>query len=121
MTMSTKILLALTLSSLSMLPLRAAADNQPEPPKNLYRTLESGSPAHPAGTLHGAIESIDYSSGTLLLRAGSRTQVVAIVPSTTIYGGKGYAGLSDLRRGQNVDISVYEIDGRLVAQSIRVK
>jgi hypothetical protein len=127
MTMNTRILLALILSSVSMLPLRVAAnpshDDQPPPPKNLYRSLEAGSPSRPAGTLHGSIESIDYASGTLILRSGNHSQLVSIVPSTTIYGGGGggYTGLSDLRRGQNVSISVYEIDGRLVAQSIRVK
>lgn len=120
MTMHTKRLLALILCGLAMLPLRAAAEPGKVPPGQLYRSLESGA-SRPAGRLHGTIESIDYSAGVLIVRSGNRAAAVAIVPSTTIYGGDGYAGLSDLRRGQNVDISVYEVDGRLVAQSIRVK
>lgn len=121
MTMNTKFLVIIALCSITMLPLRVSADPHKIPPGQLYRTLESGAPSHPAAKLHGVIESIDYSAGTIVVRSGNRIDAVAIVPSTSIYGGDGYAGLSDLRRGQNVDISVYEIDGRLVAQSVRVK
>ena len=121
MTMTTKSLLAIIiLGSVFSLPLRAVAD-PPSPGNNLYRSLESGSPSRPAARVHGVIESVDYASGTLVVRGNKGTTVVAVVPSTSIYGGGGYAGLSDLRRGQNVEISVYEIDGRLVAQSIRLK
>ncbi len=121
MTMTTKLFLAIILGCVSLLPLRAAADPPQSPSNNLYRSLESGSPSRPAARVHGVIESIDYASGTLVVRSGGHTTMVAVVPSTSIYGGPSYAGLSDLRRGQNVDISVYEIDGRLVAQSIRLK
>jgi Domain of unknown function (DUF5666) len=122
MTMTTKQRsLAIILGSLCVLPLRAAADPPQSPPNNLYRSLESGNPSHPAARVHGVIESIDYSSGTLMVRSGGRDTLVMIVPNTTIYGNGGYSGLSDLRRGQQVEISVYEVDGRLVAQSIRLK
>lgn len=122
MTMTAKLSLAIIiLGSFFLLPLRAAADPDKSPPNNLYRSLESGNPSHPAARVHGIIESIDYASGTLVVRSGNRATVVAVVPNTSIYGGGGYAGLSDLRRGQMVDITVYEIDGRLVAQSIRLK
>ncbi len=122
MTMTTKLLaLALILGSSFALPLRAAADPPQPSPNNLYRSLESGSPSHPAARVNGVIESIDYSSGTLVVRTGNHMTEVAIVPSTSIYGSGGYAGLSDLRSGQKVEISVYEVDGRLVAQSIRLK
>ncbi len=121
MTMTTKQLLAVILCSVSWLPLRVAAHAQESPPNNLYRSLESGSPSRPAARVHGVIASIDYASGTLVVRHDGHNTLVAVVPSTSIYGGPGYAGLSDLRRGQTVDISVYEVDGRLVAQSIRLK
>lgn len=122
MTMTTKLLaLALIFGSSIVLPLRAAADPPPPSPNNLYRSLESGSPSRPAARVNGVIESIDYSTGTIVVRAGDHTTVVSVVPSTSIYGSGGYAGLSDLRSGQKVEISVYEIDGRLVAQSIRLK
>ncbi|HET9030626.1 MAG TPA: hypothetical protein VFN49_10630 [Candidatus Aquilonibacter sp.] len=91
------------------------------PPGQVYRSLESGAPVRAAGTVHGIIEAVDYSAGVVIVRAGRSAQAVAIVPSTTIYGGQGYSGLSDLRRGQSVVISVYEVGGRLVAQSVRVK
>jgi hypothetical protein len=122
MTMTTKTLLTLALCSITVLPLRVAADPPGGvPPGQLYRSLESGAPSRPAGKVHGTIESIDYSSGVVIVRSGNRITAVAIVPSTTIYGGGGYAGLSDLRRGQTVDMSIYEIGGRFVAQSVRVK
>lgn len=121
MTMNTKALVILTLCSIAMLPFRVCADPDKVPPGQLYRSLESGAPSHPAAKLHGVIESIDYSAGMVIVRSGNRSDAVAIVPSTTIYGSGGYASLSDLRRGQNVEISVYEIGGRLVAQSIHVK
>ena len=121
--MNTKIFLPLLLCSMTVLPLRVAADPPMGhvPPGQVYRSLESGMEARPAGTVHGAIESIDYASGTVVVRAGNRIAVVAIVPSTSIYGRDGMSGLSDMRRGQNVEISVYEVGGRLVAQSVRIK
>ncbi len=93
-----------------------------DPPmaKNVYQSLES-SKAHPAGVLRGSIESVDYASGSIELRSSRGEQTIAVVPSTTIYNGNEYAALSDLRKGQTVEVSVVEIDGRLVAQSIRLK
>ena len=120
MTMNTKYVFALTLGCIALLPLRVFAD--PPSSSSLYRSLESGAATlRPAANLRGTIESIDYASGMIVVRSGDRTTPVAIVPNTTIYGHDGYAGFSDLRRGQNVEISVYEVDGRLVAKSVRLK
>ena len=93
----------------------------PSPTPNLYRSLEAGPSAHPASEIRGRIESVDYPGGTFVVRDGSRRQVVAVVPATTIYQKRGgYATFADLHRGQHVDIAVYEVGGRLVAQSIRI-
>jgi hypothetical protein len=91
----------------------------PSPTPNVYRSLDSGR-SHPAAEIHGRIESVDYPGGTLNVRVGTSTRIVAVTPSTTIYQHGGYATFADLRRGQNCDISVYEVAGRLVAQIIRI-
>jgi hypothetical protein len=101
--------------------LALAAPACADPPSNLYQQLESGHQTRPAGVLRGVIEAVDYSGGTLVLRTSKGPQQIAIVPSTTIYNGNDYATLSDLRKGQNAEIAVVEVDGRLVAQSIRLK
>ncbi|MDQ2866018.1 MAG: hypothetical protein M3R51_07300 [Candidatus Eremiobacteraeota bacterium] len=91
-------------------------------PNPVYRSLESGKTAHDAGVVRGVIESVDYSGGMISLRARSRDIIaIAVIPSTAIYRRKQYGTFSDLRRGQSVEISVYEVDGRLVAQTIRLK
>ncbi len=90
------------------------------PTPNVYRALESGHAARPAAEIRGRIESVDYPGGTFAVRSGTTTRIIAVVPSTTIYRGGGYATFSDVRRGRNVDVTVYEIVGRLVAQMIRL-
>jgi hypothetical protein len=91
----------------------------PTPTSNVYRSLDSGR-SRPAAEIRGRIESVDYPGGTLSVRVGGQMRIIAVTPSTTIYQHGGYATLSDLRRGQNADISVYEVGGRLVAQIIRI-
>lgn len=84
----------------------------------LYRSLMSGKPAHAAGVLRGTIVSVDYASGAIVLSGGAR---VIVTPSTSIVAGKGYSALSDLHKGQTVEVRASEIDGQLVAQSIVVR
>jgi hypothetical protein len=90
------------------------------PPPNVYRSLESGGPVHDAGEIRGRIESVDYPAGTILVRSGRTRRTIAVVPSTTIYQHGLYATLADLRRGERADLWVYEVGGRLVAQTIRI-
>jgi hypothetical protein len=90
------------------------------PTPNVYRALESGRSARPAAEIRGRIDSIDYPGGTFAVRMNGSTRIIAVTPSTTIYQHGGYATFSDLRRGQNVDVSVYEVGGRLIAQTIRI-
>jgi hypothetical protein len=96
------------------------AQTPPASTPNVYRSLESGRPVHDAGEIRGRIESVDYPEGTLVVRGRMGKRVIAVVPSTTIYRRGEYSTLADLRRGQRVDISVYEVGGRLVAQTIRI-
>ncbi len=120
MTMGKFSAFALTLAALIAAPLVAPADPPPYP-NHVYRSLESGKAAHDAGVIHGKIENIDYSSGTLVVRSRGGDIVVAVVPSTAIYRGGEFASVGDLRRGENVEISVFEVGGGLVAQMIRLK
>ncbi len=120
MTMGKFSAFAFALAALTAVPLVAPADPPPYP-NHVYRSLESGKAAHDAGVIHGKIESIDYSSGTLVVRSHGGQIVVAVVPSTAIYRGGEFASVGDLRRGENVEISVFEVGGGLVAQMIRLK
>jgi hypothetical protein len=114
--------LAFAIIGFVAVPLSATADPVVIPmPNPIYRSLESGKASHDAGTIRGVIESVDYSSGTFVVKSKGDRQVIAVVPSTAIYRGNEYATLGDLRRGENVQVSVYEIGGRLVAQMIRFK
>jgi hypothetical protein len=90
------------------------------PSPNLYRSLETGRSSHPAAEIRGQVESVDYPGATFVIRNGSRDQVIAVMPATTIYKSGGYATFADLHRGQHIDVSVYEVGGRLVAQTIRI-
>jgi Cu/Ag efflux protein CusF len=90
-------------------------------PHSVYRSLESGKSSHDAGHVRGRIEDIDYSSGTIVVKSSRGIETISVVPNTAIYHGSDYATIGDLRRGDHVEISVYEVDGRLVAQMIRLK
>ena len=92
-----------------------------DPPVNVYNSFEAGKSAHDAGMVKGEVESVDYSSGTIVVRTGHGRAEVAVLPSTTIYKGDQYATLADIHRGLSVAISVSDVDGRLVAQIIRLK
>ncbi len=105
---------------LAFAPSASASAQTATPIPNLYRSLEAGPSSRPAREIHGTIESVDYPGGTFVVRDGSRSAVVAVVPATTIYQHGEYATFADLHRGQHADISVYDVGGRLVAQTIRI-
>lgn len=114
-------LAVLVLMSLGMLLAAGPAGAQsPASTSNVYRSLDSGHAAHPAAEIRGRIDSVDYPGGMLTVHVGKSTRTIAVTPSTTIYQHGGFATFADLRPGQNADISVYEVGGRLVAQIIRI-
>ncbi|MDP9023890.1 MAG: hypothetical protein M3N13_00760 [Candidatus Eremiobacteraeota bacterium] len=104
---------------LSLASLRAIAD--PVQPNPLYRSLESGKAAHDAGVFRGVVDDVDYAGATITIKTHGRNLVIAVVPSTAIYQGTQYGTFSDVHRGQSVEIAAYEVDGRLVAQTIRLR
>jgi hypothetical protein len=116
----TRALAAILLCAAAIVIAGPVVAQTPPPTPNVYRALNSGRAAHPAAEIRGRIDSVDYAGATLAVRSGGSVRVIAVTPSTTIYQHGGYATFSDLRRGQNVDISVYEVGGRLVAQTIRI-
>lgn len=92
-----------------------------ESPGGVYSSFESGKPSHDAGIVRGEIQSVDYGTGSIAVRTGHGTVRIAVLPSTSIYVHGQYATLADLRRGAAVEISVSEVDGQLVAQTIHLK
>lgn len=92
----------------------------PPVPTNVYRSLEAGKPAHNAGQLHGRIVAVDYATGSLVVQTNRGSLTVAVMPNTVIYRGDASGTISDVRPGQNAQLEVYEVGGRLVAQLIRL-
>lgn len=105
----------------ALLPVVVCADPPEKQPGGIYRSFEGGNRAHDAGIIRGEIESVDYGSGTITVRTGHGREVVSVLPSTSIYAHDEYATLADLHRGASVEISAYELDGRLIAQIIRLR
>lgn len=79
-------------------------------------------PGRDRGVVRGEITGVDYGRGRLEIVLPNRQRVVVDVPpSAAIFRGRDTLGISDLRAGMTVEISVSEIEGRLVAQIIRVR
>jgi hypothetical protein len=78
-------------------------------------------PSHPRGPVVGNLASVDYGRGQLSVLSSGRLITVVVLPSTAIYRGEKYATLTDLRPGMHVEISVNEVDGNVIAQTIRIK
>ncbi len=79
-------------------------------------------PGHDRGQVRGEIASVDYGRGRIEVVLSSRQRVaVNVPPSAAIFRGHDTLGISDLRAGMTVEISLSEVEGRLVAQIIRVR
>jgi hypothetical protein len=89
------------------------------PAPNVYKSLDSGQPHH-AAEIRGRILSIDYARGNFVVESGGARKLIAVTPTTAVSSHGTYAAFADLRPGQNVDVGVYEVDGHLVAQTIRL-
>lgn len=79
-----------------------------------------GSPRSHA-TVSGTIAGVDYGSASILVDTARGLVPIAVTPTTSIFRGSTFASLSDLGRGARVSIDVTEIDGRLIAQIIRIR
>lgn len=96
-------------------------EHENEGPAGVYNSFEAGKPTRDAGVVRGEIQSVDYGDGNITVRTSRGMVSIAVLPSTSIYAHGQYATLADLHRGASVEISVSEVDGRLVAQIIHVK
>jgi hypothetical protein len=121
MTMLIRILALISVLSTAVTPATVLADLADGGPNGVYNSFESGKTSRDAGTIRGEIQSVDYGTGLITVRTSRGPVQVSVLPSTSIYVHGQYATLADLRRGANVEISVSEVDGRLVAQIIHLK
>ncbi|HEY8298210.1 MAG TPA: DUF5666 domain-containing protein [Candidatus Baltobacteraceae bacterium] len=100
---------------------RALADPPAWAHHGVYN-FEDGGQAQDRGSVAGTIASVDYSSGEFTLDTAKGRITVQVTPSTSIFRGKsGYAALTDLRQGARVQVFVSQVDGRLIAQIIRIR
>ena len=74
------------------------------------------------GAIRGTIADVNYSSGAITIATGHGRIAVQVTPSTNIFFDRsGYATMADLTQGTHVEVFVSKIEGRLVAQIIRIK
>jgi hypothetical protein len=82
----------------------------------------TASPAAAAhGSISGTIAGIDYGSASILVATARGVVPVAVTPTTSIFRGPTYASFGDLARGARITVDFSQIDGRLVAQIIRIR
>lgn len=77
-------------------------------------------PSRPREPISGVVSGVDYGAGRLGVTARGRSVTIVVTPSTAIYRNGKYATLTDLQPGMRVDITVNEVDGNLIAQTIRI-
>ena len=84
--------------------------------------FESASSAHDRGVISGDVVSIDYARGIVEIQTPKRGRLsVQMLPSTGVLRrGDQYGSIGDLSRGVHVSVNVSEVDGRLVAEMIRI-
>jgi hypothetical protein len=72
-------------------------------------------------TVSGTIAGIDYLNASIIIATPRGMVPVAVTPTTSIFRGSTNASFSDLGRGARVSVDVSQIDGRLIAQIIRIR
>ena len=78
-------------------------------------------PGQDRGTIRGEIQAVDFGHGQIaVVLSNHRRVVIDVPPGAAIFRGHRTLGISDLSTGMMVEISLSEIEGRLVAQIIRV-
>jgi|SRR5690348_1640916 hypothetical protein len=73
------------------------------------------------GVLSGTIIGVDYGAASIIVATPRGAVPVAVTPTTSIFRGQGFASFADLGRGARVSIDFSAINGRLVAQIIRIR
>ncbi len=100
----------------------AVADPSPPPPwaHGHGLPLVDGS-ARSHAVVSGRVIGVDFATNSILVETSHGRVPIAVTPSTSIFRGASFASFAELGRGSRVDIDVSEIDGRLVAQIIRIR
>ena len=73
------------------------------------------------GSISGTIAGIDYGSASILVATPRGVVPVSVTPTTSIFRGPAFASFGDLARGARITVDFSEINGRLVAQIIRIR
>lgn len=81
---------------------------------------DSGPQVRSHGVVSGTIVGIDYGMASILVATPRGVVPVAVTPTTSIFRGPGFSSFADLGRGAHVTVDVSEVDGRLIAQIIRI-
>jgi len=83
---------------------------------------EQGGTARAAGVATGQIVAIDYQRGVVSVLTQQLGRIdVQVLPSTNIHGrGDAFLSIGDLNRGSRVEMFLSTINGRYVAQIIRL-
>lgn len=105
---------------LSLAPISAPGD---PPSGGFYRSLESGAAPRYHGKIVGRVERVDYADNVIVVRTDSGLQTIIVTPNTQIDARSDvdYETLDDIRPGTLVEIDVSEVQGRLIAQIIRLR
>ena len=99
-----------------MLPFAAIAAPTP-PPEAAQDEARNG------GTLQGRIFGVDFQRNVIGVDAGGRGRIeVIVMPSTSIQAhDSAYHAFTDLKPGQHVEIMSSVVDGKYVAQIIKIR
>ncbi len=97
----------------------AYADPPPWAHGHGRRSEDGSARAHAA--ISGTIVGVDYLSASILVATPHGVVPVAVTPSTGIYRGNAFASFADIGRGARVEIDAADVNGRLIAQFIRIR
>jgi hypothetical protein len=92
-----------------------------DPPPWAHGLPLVGGSARSHATVSGRVVGVDFATNSILVETSHGRVPIAVTPSTSIFRGESFASFTELERGSRVDVDVSEIDGRLVAQIIRIR
>ncbi len=92
-----------------------------DPPPWAHIRGQSPGEARAHAVITGTVVGINYAVASILVATPHGLVPVAVTPSTSIYRGSGFASFADLGRGAHVEIDASDLNGRLVAQIIRIR
>ena len=77
--------------------------------------------AKDAGSIDGEIVAVDYRTNHIVVKSGSSTYDVLVLPSTDFRGrSNGFHGITDLRRGAHVNVMLSKREKTLTAQIVHL-